>query len=161
LDEVTVIKQHPSGEVAWQYQGQVLERTQHSLTLQAFFNRDDLPFFGITLARGDRFIETFFFDRWYNIFEIHDRLDDRIKGWYCNVAMPATLLDGKVTYIDLALDLLVFPDGKRLILDEDEFDRLEISDEVRKRAQAGLAELFQLQFSPFLKSSHTPTAREG
>ena len=47
-----------------------------------------------TLRRGDRFIETYYTDRWYNIFEIHAREDDRLKGWYCNIAKPAVMEAG-------------------------------------------------------------------
>lgn len=160
MDEVTVVKLNPAGEFTWQYQGQVMERCEQSLTLQAHFNRDDLPFFGIILARGDRFIETFFSNRWYNVFEIHDRVDDHIKGWYCNIAMPAILTDGKVTYIDLALDVLVYPDGSRKILDEDEFDALQISSELREKANHALAEVLRLDFSPFMFLKRSPCASE-
>ena len=30
----------------------------------------------------------------------------------------------QIRYVDLALDLLVFPDGRQLVLDEDEFEAL-------------------------------------
>lgn len=160
MDEVTVVKLNAAGEFAWQYQGQVLERCADRITLQAPFNRDDLPFFGIILARGDRFIETFFSDRWYNVFEIHDRVDNHVKGWYCNIAMPATLTDGKVTYIDLALDVLVYPDGSRKILDEDEFEVLEITAELREKARHALADVLRLVFSPFMFLKLPPCAGE-
>jgi hypothetical protein len=41
----------------------------------------------------------------------------------------------------LALDLLVFPDGRQMVLDEDEFAELSISAEKRAKARAALAEL--------------------
>ena len=50
-----------------------------------------------------------------------------LRGWYCNIGKPA-LLDGDcLSYVDLALDLLVFPDGRQFVLDEDEFLRLDLS----------------------------------
>ena len=118
---ITVIKLNPAGQETWRYTGHVLQRQDGQVTLEALFNREDIPFHGILLGKGDRFVETYYADHWYNIFEIHDRADDRLKGWYCNVTKPAELSPDEVCYVDLALDLLVYPDGSYLILDEDEF----------------------------------------
>jgi hypothetical protein len=41
----------------------------------------------------------------------------------------------------LALDLLVFPDGRQIVLDEDEFNALPLSEAERQSALAALAEL--------------------
>src|SRR5664279_4807262 len=104
---VTVIKRNPQGQETWRYSGRILTQTGDTIILEAFFNRPDLPFHGIVLAEGDRFVETYFTHHWYNIFEIHDKLDGHIKGWYCNVALPAEIKESQVSYVDLALDLLV------------------------------------------------------
>jgi predicted RNA-binding protein associated with RNAse of E/G family len=42
---------------------------------------------------------------------------------------------------DLALDLLVFPDGRQIVLDEDEFYSLSLAPQVRQRALTTLGEL--------------------
>jgi len=89
------------------------------------------------LKRADRFVETFYSDRWYNVFEIYDRDDDRFKGWYCNIGYPAILEKDTISYIDLALDLWVASDGTQTVLDEDEF--LELSVDMTDRSQAILA----------------------
>jgi protein associated with RNAse G/E len=97
---------------------------------------------GILIRTGDRFMETYFTDRWYNIFEIHDREDDRLKGWYCNIGRPAVWEeDATLSYIDLALDLWVAPDGSQTVVDEEEFLALDLDDDTRAQALAGLAEL--------------------
>jgi predicted RNA-binding protein associated with RNAse of E/G family len=140
-DPITVIKQNPAGEETWRYEGRVLEHRENSLRLEAFFNRDDMPFHGLLLKRGDRFVETFFSDRWYNIFEIFDRDSSERKGWYCNVTRPAEIDRQKISYVDLALDLLVFADKRQLVLDEDEFAALEISPEEALTARQALREL--------------------
>jgi uncharacterized protein len=137
LTDITVLKRNLVGEVTWQYDGRVLERGANCVTLEAFFNRDDMPFMGVVLKRGDRFVETFYSDRWYNLFEIYDRDDGKFKGWYCNVGYPAVIDQDTVSYIDLALDLWIAPDGSQTVLDEDEF--LEISMDVMTRAQAAAA----------------------
>ncbi|HEX7568577.1 MAG TPA: DUF402 domain-containing protein [Anaerolineaceae bacterium] len=141
LNDVVVIKRNIDGQETWRYDGRILERGQNWLLLEAFFNRQDTPFHGIVLARGDRFLETYYSDRWYNIFEIHDRLSGDLKGWYCNVTRPALFEETQVSYIDLALDLLVYPDQTQLVLDEDEFARLPIDPSTRQKALAALQEL--------------------
>jgi predicted RNA-binding protein associated with RNAse of E/G family len=148
MDEILVRKLDVSRCETWRYSGRVIRRESNAVLLEAYFNRDDLPFHGIVLGRGDRFIEQFFTDRWYNIFEIHDRSDGHLKGWYCNVCLPAELDDHQVAYVDLALDLLVFPSGQQLILDEDEFAMLQIDDDTRLTARQALVELQQLMASP-------------
>jgi len=141
--KITVLKKNLAGEVTWQYEGVVLHREENKITLEALFNRDDMPFMDIVLKRNDRFVETFYSDRWYNIFEIYDRDDGRIKGWYCNIGKPAALEDGIVSYVDLALDLWVSADGRQTILDEDEFEELGLDDDTRQNALAGLEGLRQ------------------
>ena len=139
--EITVIKLNPQGEETWRYSGRVLERGPQFVRLEAQFNREDTPFHGIILRRGDHFIETYFSDRWYNIYEVHDVQTSELKGWYCNVTRPAEIKDGLVTYVDLALDLWVDPDGRQLVLDEDEFAELGLATEEAQTARAALREL--------------------
>jgi uncharacterized protein len=149
LDQVGVYKLNTEKQETWFYKGNVLNRTPDSILLEAFFNRPDKPFHGILLAEGDRFIEKYFSNRWYNIFEIHDRETDTLKGWYCNVTYPAVFEEGKVSYIDLALDLLVYPDGRQLVLDEDEFEDLHLNETDSKNARDALSELQQILQIPF------------
>jgi protein associated with RNAse G/E len=128
----------------WRYHGEILESSLHKIVIKAYFNRDDFELNGIWLRRNDYFIETYYSDRWYNIFQIHDQDDGQIKGWYCNVTKPAEISDLDISYIDLALDLLVFPDGTQLVLDQDEFEDLEIEEEICRKALKGLEDLQQL-----------------
>lgn len=143
-EKVTVVKRDSQGEETWRYSGVVLRREPLGVLIQAYFNRPDLPFHGITLGKGDRFVEAYFSHRWYNIFEIHDRENDAIKGWYCNITRPSILLDEQIDYVDLALDLLVYPDGNMLLLDEDEFDAINLTARERKKALAAAAELEEI-----------------
>lgn len=152
MDAITVIKLNPKGEETWRYSGKILESGPHHLVLEAFFDRPDSLFHGMPLHIGDRFVETYYTDRWYNIFQIHAREDGSLRGWYCNVAHPANIDGDRLTYVDLALDLLVFPDGRQMILDEDEFTLLEISPDARQQALAALKEL-QSRFDSLLTGS--------
>jgi hypothetical protein len=144
MPEVTVIKLNPDRQETWRYFGQVLACQPGSLILEAFFNRPDTPMHGILLQEGDRFIEGYYENRWYNVFEIHGRDDGSLKGWYCNVAFPAEIEESTIRYVDLALDLLVYPDGRQLVLDEDEFAELRLDTATRVQARTALNELIAL-----------------
>ena len=141
---IKVQKKNPAGEVTYEYEGVLLSRDGNVIKLEALFDRADMSFMDVVFRNGDRFVEFYYTDRWYNIFAIHDRDDDRVKGWYCNIGKPAVIEDGVVSYVDLALDLWVSADGKQTVLDEDEFEALKLDDELRTGALAGLNELKQL-----------------
>ena len=138
---VKVQKKNPAGVVTYEYEGVMLSRDHHSIVLEALFDRADMPFMDVVFKTGDRFVESYFTDRWYNIFAIHDREDGKVKGWYCNIGKPAVIEDGVVSYVDLALDLWVSTNGKQTVLDEDEFERLDVDEDTRKRALVALEEL--------------------
>jgi protein associated with RNAse G/E len=140
-EPVTVIKTNHNGQEVWRYEGVILKRGADYVLLEARFNRDDMDLGYVTFQRGDRFVETFYTDRWYNVFEIHAVGDDSFKGWYCNFTRPAMIADGIVQADDLALDLFVYPGGRMLVLDEDEFEALSIPQAEREAVLAALAEL--------------------
>ncbi len=143
---ITVVKRNSKGEEVWHYSGNLLRCQANEIVVEARFRPPDLPFMGTIFREGDRFVEIYYTDRWYNIFEIHDREDDHLKGWYCNVARPAVLeADDRLSYIDLALDLWVSPQGVQTILDKDEYDALPLDRQTRARARAAMKEL-QRQF---------------
>jgi protein associated with RNAse G/E len=136
-----VLKKNLADEVTWQYEGVLVRREENAVTLEALFNRDDMPFMDITLKRNDRFVETFYSNRWYNIFEIYDRDSGELKGWYCNIGRPAVIDDDFVSYVDLALDLWVSVDGTQTVLDEDELEGLGLDDDLKRKVYDGLKEL--------------------
>jgi uncharacterized protein len=138
---IKVQKKNLSGEVTVEYEGDVLQRNENSVTLEALFTREDMPFMDVIFKKGDRFVEYFYADRWYNIFKIHDRDNGKVKGWYCNIGKPAEIKDNVVSYVDLALDLWVSSSGKQTVLDEDEFEELALNKELSGAALRGLEEL--------------------
>jgi len=141
MEEITIIKKNVYGQETWRYHGSLIERNGSQIKLEAFFDRQDTNVQGLLIGKGDRFIETWFTDRWYNIFEIHARADDSLRGWYCNIGCPAKIDGNTISYIDLSLDLLVFPDGRQIVLDEDEFEALDIDSSTRQKAWQALDEL--------------------
>ena len=140
-EPIRVLKLDLKGQVTWQYDGKVVRLLPGGLVLEAFFNRPDMPFQDVVFKQHDRFVETYFTDRWYNIYEIYDRDDGKQKGWYCNVSRPAVLGPGTLSYVDLALDLWVSTDGKQTVLDRDEFEALQLDPGERAAALAALAQL--------------------
>ena len=139
--KIKVQKKNPKGEITYQYEGILLSRDENSITLEALFDREDMPFMDIVLKKGDRFVEHYYSDRWYNVLAVYDRDNGELKGWYCNVGGPAVIEDSLVSYVDLALDLWVSANGKQTVLDEDEFEKLDLNEELSARALSGLNEL--------------------
>ncbi len=125
----------------WRYEGLVLAREPSSITIEAVYDQADEDFQGFALRKGDRFIERHYADRWYNVFAVYDGTDGRLKGWYCNITRPARIETHRVSAEDLALDLIVKPDGTTVVLDEEEFEAQDLSAADRESALAALAEL--------------------
>ena len=142
--KVKVQKKNPAGDVTYEYEGTLLSQDEHCIVLEAPFDRADMPFMDVVFKTGDRFVEYYYTERWYNIFVVYDRDDRQLKGWYCNVGKPAVFEAGVVSYVDLALDLWVSTTGQQTVLDEDEFEALELDEGLRDGALKGLAGLKQL-----------------
>src|SRR5918993_2698573 len=142
--KMKVQKKNLSGQVTVEYEGDVLQRRENSVTLEALFTREATPVVDVIFKKDDRFVEYFYADRWYNIFTVHDRENGNIKGWYCNVSKPAEIETDVVSYVDLALDLWVSANGQQTVLDEDEFAELDLSAELSAAALKGLEDLKEL-----------------
>jgi len=138
---ITVLKLNLQKEVTWQYSGKICQKTKNKIVIEAYFDREDMSVQGMPILKGDRFVETYYKDCWYNIFEIHARENDALRGWYCNISYPARLVGSELSYVDLALDLIVFPNGQQIVVDENEFNSLPLSNDDRRQALDALAEL--------------------
>ena len=143
-----IIKNDCLGNSVWEYDGKIIEQTASALLLEAKFNRSDLIFNGVFLREGDRFLELYPIGKWFNVYELHDKDNDEIKGWYCNITRPVRFDDEKISYDDLALDLLVYPDRKILVLDEDEFRSLSLNPIETLNAKKGLEQLKEMFSRP-------------
>ena len=139
-----IIKNDQSGKKVWEYQGKIVEQTAYAVLVKAHFNRSDLMFNRVLFREGDCFLELYPFGKWFNIYEIHDKDSDLVKGWYCNVTRPAQVSEQQISYDDLALDLLVYPNRKMLVLDEDEFLSLSLNSADMKQAKNAIIELKEI-----------------
>jgi uncharacterized protein len=150
---VTVVKLNTLGEARIQYEGEIVKRLANGVVVQACWKQAAKDLGYVCFEPGDCFTEYYYSDRWYNIFDIADAGGQR-KGWYCNIAQPASLFDGRIEQVDLLLDVWVDLRGVPLVLDEDEFEADNtLSAELRKAALDGLHELLEtiaVQSEPFV-----------
>lgn len=156
--DVTVHKLDQSGRSVTSYPGTVIERFASGVKLEARWLRPPLALGYVTFDTGDRFVEWFYTNRWYNIFEIH-AVDGALKGWYCNIAAPARITQQEIACRDLLLDLWVHPDGATQSLDEDEFAREEsLTEDERAHAIQALDELRAMvrQHAPPFERTSSP-----
>ena len=133
------------GAKSYRWVGREIHRDDDHLFFTAVFERDGRDLGYVRFEKGDVFYEWYYFERWYNVFQVYSK-DGVLKGWYCNVTAPARVEDTELTFVDLALDLWVWPDMRYLVLDEDEFDELSASQyrpEDVLAARSALAELIE------------------
>ena len=158
---IHIRKLRPDGSQAFAWDGVVLKCDAAGIVLRAHFNVDLVDLGFTTFRRGDEFIEFYYWDaarsarnvvdafatvRYYNVFQISSP-DGTLKGWYCNLGLPAQLdaESGELSYVDLALDVWVNPEGTFVVLDEDELEEiLEQHPELAESAQQGRADLLNL-----------------
>ncbi len=134
MREFTVVKRDASGNTELSYTGVLVERNESFVCIDAVFALDDRDLGYVHLRRGDRFREWFYTDEWFNIFRVQDGETLALKGWYCNITRPPVIAGASVTADDLGLDVFVYPDGRTLLLDEEEFARFDLSK--REKAEA-------------------------
>jgi len=148
----TVIKLDARGDYELSYEGVLRERTDAFICVDAEFKFSDRDLGYIKLRRGDRFREWFYADRWFNIFRVRDGETSALKGWYCNITRPPVIEARQVAAEDLCLDVFVHPDGRTLLLDEEDFAELNLpKDDVEKAWQAvdAIRRLVEKRLPPF------------
>jgi hypothetical protein len=144
MDQIVVQKLDTRGRLVTSYAATVAERFAGGVLLDARWERPPLALGYTTFETGDHFREWFYSDRWHNIFEIAES-GGALKGWYCNIAEPATITETEIRCRDLLLDLWVAPDGETMTLDEDEFTADDAIDApTRAQALTALAALQRL-----------------
>jgi protein associated with RNAse G/E len=151
-DAITIYKLDEHGKELLSYPGVVVEQGSTWIQVRCVFQVDWVDLDHFVMQRGDIFVEWFYTDRWYNVFRVEHGETGQLKGWYCNVTRPAQIDKQGVRADDLALDVLVMPDGTLHILDEDEFDELNLSADDRVavwHAVDQIREAVETHTSPF------------
>ena len=100
-----------------------------------------------SIKRGTISYEYYWLDRWFNVFRFHEPTGE-LRNYYCNVNMPPTFAGGILEYVDLDLDLLIWPDLTYLVLDREEFEsnaeRFGYPASLRSNAESALADLIRM-----------------
>ncbi|MGE5618319.1 MAG: DUF402 domain-containing protein [Sphingomonadaceae bacterium] len=104
----------------WRWSGKLVERGEGVMVIDAIFNAPPRDLGYMKLESTDLFHEFYFSDRWFNIFQVFGA-DGTLKGWYCNICKPARFLENQIDFVDMVLDVFVYPDGRSLVLDQEEF----------------------------------------
>lgn len=147
MTSIEVRKHDWQGRFRYAWHGALLARRPDRLKLQAIWQGPGEPQVGeLCFRRGDRFVERYYPGRGYAIWQVEDA-DGSLKGWYCNISTPVVEHDGVLSFNDLLLDLLVYPDGRYAVLDRDEFDaarRQGLDAGLARQAEAALAEVLAL-----------------
>lgn len=100
----------------------------------------------VLFKRGDVAVWFIFPEAWHDTGVVYDR-QRRLKGYYCDILMPARRLSQGYELTDLFLDLWVFPDGRYVVLDREEFSEARengwLSERLASRAEAELQTLIR------------------
>ncbi len=139
--DLIVRKMNADGREVYRYPARLLWQGAESITVAAVFQMPAMRVGGLLLAAGDCFVETYYRNRWYNIFAVYARSNGRLRGWYANVGEPLQITTTAIAYRDLALDLVVLPTGQQVVLDEEEFAALDLPAAARRRARQALRAL--------------------
>ena len=138
---ITIIKRDAQNRFVLCYPGELLRMDDElALARCPWPHAKTVDLDGLIIAPGDVFFEFYYLREWFNIMRIFGE-DGALKGWYCNIARPAIMSEENIAWSDLALDLLVLPDGRTRVLDEDEFEDLALDVAERRRALAALERL--------------------
>lgn len=135
---ITVYKRDHHGQPVWTYSGLLVERAPSLMVVEAYFDIPDRDDGYFIWQQGDRMLEWYYADRWYNVMQIFDRATGTARGWYCNISRPATLAADHIIWEDLVLDVFVYPDGRLTVKDEVEFAALDLRPEERAAAYAAV-----------------------
>lgn len=110
------------GEFRYAWRGRVLSRDAESLVLEAHWEGPGEPLVGeIAFRLHDRFVEHYYPERAYAVWQI-EAPEGTLKGWYCNISAPVVEEQDTLTFRDLLLDVVAYPDGRYLVLDREEFE---------------------------------------
>lgn len=147
--QFTVNSRKYDGSIRRSWQCEFVAGGQDHIDLVGFFHEGvDHPDLG-RIEKGTISRERFYLNRWYNYF-IFERPAGTLRNYYINICMPPNVGDGVIDYVDLDIDVIVWPDGRIVTLDLDEFEangaRFLYPSEVRKRALRTLAEVQGLIF---------------
>ena len=132
--------------VIFAWTAEILEQTDDELLVLApWAARKEPMFLGYTVFEyGDSFLERYYPGKWYSIWEMRSHRNGRTKGWYCNICQPFELEDDQLRFVDMELDVFVYPDGRFVVLDEDALLSANLPSDQEEAARTGLGDVLTL-----------------
>lgn len=145
--QITINSRKYDGHIRRTWPGGLISESEDMLVVVGRF-REDVEHDDLGLIKeGTVSFEHFWFDRWYNIFRFHEP-DGRLRNYYCNVTMPPTFADDVINYVDLDLDVIVWPEKGYEVLDRDDLEKNTVKyrypDDVVANAENALSEIIAL-----------------
>jgi protein associated with RNAse G/E len=145
--DITVKSLKYDNSVRKSWSARLVENVEDSLVLEGTFHNDVEHGELGRIEKGTVSVEYYCLSGWYSIFRFltpHGKL----RNYYCNVNMPPILEGSTLSYVDLDLDVVVWPDGKYKVLDIEEFEEnsslFAYPASVKQRALQALDELIEL-----------------
>ncbi len=118
---VTINSRKFDGKIYRSWQAELLHQNSSLLTFVGKFSEEiNHSQLGV-IRRGTISYEFYWLDRGYNVFRFHQPEGD-LRNFYCNLNLPPTFENGVIDYVDLDIDVLVWKDFSRQILDLDQFE---------------------------------------
>jgi uncharacterized protein len=141
---ITVNSLRPDGTVRRSWTCRPVSSSDELIVVEGVFAETvEHPDLGI-IRPGTVSCEFYWTRRWYNVFRFSEP-EGGLRNYYCNIAMPPRVSAGTLEYIDLDIDLVVWPDRSMDVLDLDDFrrnsEKFRYTKEMIEKAEASLAEL--------------------
>jgi Uncharacterized domain/protein associated with RNAses G and E len=141
---IQVNKLNAQGKLVFTYPARLVWEQDGTRLVEGIFNIENVAVGKLHFRRGDHALEWYSERHWYNLLQVYAQDSGRVKAWYCNISLPAIFSRSDIRWRDLALDLLVYPDGSMELLDQDEFAELELDWQTRANCWRALKEVIRL-----------------
>ena len=143
---ITVNSRKMDGTIRRSWNCKLIQATDSPLIFVGTFDQGvSHPELGEIMA-GTISYEYYWLDRWYSIFRFHEP-SGSLRNFYCNLNMPPSFSDGILDYVDLDIDVVVWPDFSYKVLDLDDYEENAVlfgySHEVKAMVEATLKELLE------------------
>lgn len=145
--QVTVNAHKYNGAIRRSWSAELVHNSDSSIIVKGVFGLDVSHERLGLIRRGTISVEYFPLDKWFNVFRFYEP-NGSFRNLYCNINMPPTFADGVLDYVDLDIDVVVWPDARVDVLDLDEFrqnaDLLGYPETLIKNAEDSLAALLEM-----------------
>ncbi len=133
MTEITIEYKRP-GKEPREWQQELLADTEEYI-ISSFVFRLPKPFTHsgeVLIEDGYNGVMFDFLDRWYNVVKIWDE-QKKFRGYYSDIRTPPVRTEDGYRAVDLFLDIWLDREGHFYILDEDEFEEAELSEDIEEK----------------------------